>query len=58
MTTGVIMYALIYVISMEFLSLSCRRSDPRETSLSGDERRETSALGRVHYHMIMLNLSQ
>jgi len=47
MTTGFNMYTLIYVISMEFLSLSSRPVPPRETLLSGDERGETSAVRRL-----------
>ena len=46
MTNGFIMKTLIYVITMEFLSLS-RRVPPRETSLSGDERGETSAVRTI-----------
>ena len=40
MTTGFIMQTLICVISMEFLSLSRRRSSPRNVP-SGEERGET-----------------
>ena len=38
-----------YVVSMEFLSLS-RRLPPRETSLSGDKRGETSAIRRLGHN--------
>ena len=40
MTTGFIMETLIYVISMEFLSLSRRRSAWRNVP-SGEEQEET-----------------
>ena len=42
MTTGFIMLTLIYVISMEFLSLSRRRSSSRNVR-SGEERGDTAA---------------
>ena len=41
MTTGFIVLTLIYVISMEFLSLSRRRSSSRNV-LSDEERGETA----------------
>ena len=53
MTILFIMQTLIYVISMEFLSLSRIRS-PRETSRSGDERRRNVCRSQVKFVHILL----
>ena len=57
MTTGFIMYALIYVISGISLPESQTFLLAKRPSTAMNEEKRLSLAG-VYYHMIMLNLSQ